>query len=533
MNQDLKIIKKKYGEQFCYLCRELFPTLLEKEGLLPKLLESNFSFSRELYYDIIKNNMVDSFKDYIYSLIDIDDKEKKLSKTPEELLDEAGYTLYKCEKEKDIQNFRKYYSEREELCTFRGGRLKDCIVFFAVKKDVDDIKREDFSSPTRQDRYGTSVISIQFTRDRSHTLSIKNRYNHTVANPDATFSNNLDNIIEGLTKSFEVHYGIKQNKVSKNFEIPNYVRARDGRYYKYNIEINNIYYCPNNVVIENFEAKRFPKERYILMETFIIDIQKKVIRSYDENIDDSFIESIGKIEKIEVVRNGEKKVITITPREGKIIILTLDIGNRLISLYNGNIKRAKNNFLYHNKYLKTLLLPNLTEIGSCFLLSNKDLKNLSLPNIEKIEDNFLYDNQKLINLNFPKLEEVGDNFLFKNNTLNQISLPMLKKVGHNFLFKNNTIIKLFLPNLEKTGSNFLNLNESLEELVLPKLKKAEFSFMVRNQKLKKILLPNLVKVVGNFLPVCRSAKVVYIPNLKDISVSLRNDESNSFEKLIK
>ena len=30
--------------------------------------------------------------------------------------------------------------------------------------DVADIKREDFKNPTRQDEYGTSVISIQFNK---------------------------------------------------------------------------------------------------------------------------------------------------------------------------------------------------------------------------------------------------------------------------------------------------------------------------------------------------------------------------------
>lgn len=73
------------------------------------------------------------------------------------------------------------------MCTFQGDRLNRCRVFFAVKKDVDSIKREDFKNPEREDLYGTSVISIQFTKDGSNTLSIKNRYNHRVINPDATF----------------------------------------------------------------------------------------------------------------------------------------------------------------------------------------------------------------------------------------------------------------------------------------------------------------------------------------------------------
>ena len=36
-----------------HLCRELFPTLLEVEGLLSKLLLDNFKESRHLYKDII------------------------------------------------------------------------------------------------------------------------------------------------------------------------------------------------------------------------------------------------------------------------------------------------------------------------------------------------------------------------------------------------------------------------------------------------------------------------------------------------
>ena len=162
-----------------------------------------------MYEDIVKNGVVNSFKNYIYSLVDVElEKEVKVDKNPKELLSEAGYDLYECRSESDIQKFKKYYAEGEELCTFNGGRLNDCYVFFAVNKNVNQIRREDFDYPTRQDEYGTSVISIQFTRDETHTLSIKNRYNHTVDNPDATFSNNLDNIIPGLTDSFSKYYGL-------------------------------------------------------------------------------------------------------------------------------------------------------------------------------------------------------------------------------------------------------------------------------------------------------------------------------------
>ena len=148
----------------------------------------------------------------------------------------------------------------------------------AVKKNVDEIKREDFKNPKRQDDYGTSVISIQFSRGASNTLSIKNRYNHTVENPDATFSNNLDNIILGLTDSFEQEYGYNLSHNRSGFEIPGYVNVK-GKYYKYNYELDNIYYCPNNLIIDNFEVIRDYQqmERYIVFDYAIIDLQEKKV----------------------------------------------------------------------------------------------------------------------------------------------------------------------------------------------------------------------------------------------------------------
>ena len=84
-------------------------------------------------------------------------------------MDEAGYKLYRCETYEDILAFKPYYyqkySEKESinelLCTFNDAkRIETHYVFFAVKKNVDEIKRENFKKPEREDEYGTSVISI-------------------------------------------------------------------------------------------------------------------------------------------------------------------------------------------------------------------------------------------------------------------------------------------------------------------------------------------------------------------------------------
>ena len=62
MNSDLKLIKKKYGEEMSHLCRELYPIILEQEGLLSKLLLNHFEPNHFLYEDIVKNDLVNSFK---------------------------------------------------------------------------------------------------------------------------------------------------------------------------------------------------------------------------------------------------------------------------------------------------------------------------------------------------------------------------------------------------------------------------------------------------------------------------------------
>ena len=65
MNHDLKVIKKKYGEEMMHLCRELFPTLLETEGLLPTLLMRSFKESHSIAQDIKNHKLEDDFKNYI------------------------------------------------------------------------------------------------------------------------------------------------------------------------------------------------------------------------------------------------------------------------------------------------------------------------------------------------------------------------------------------------------------------------------------------------------------------------------------
>ncbi len=532
MEKDLKLIKKKYGEKMMHYCRSELSTILENDGLLPSLLLEHFNENHMLYDDIEKEDKLEEFKNYIYSLIDVENNNKKVEdKTPEELLSKAGYNFYECKTEEDIQSFKKYYSKGEELCTFRGGRLEKCHVFFAVKKNVDEIKRENFSKPKRQDEYGTSVISIQFTKE-SCALSIKNRYNSTVNNPDATFSNNLDNIIEGLAKSFENQYGFVQENNS-DFELKNYVNVK-GKYYKYNYEIDNVYYCLDNIIIDNFDVKKYDDERYIVFDYFVLDLKEKKILTEVEY--DSFIDGIVDIDKINIVKLENGKAIHLIPINGEEIIIELDKQNRIVKYKNNNIKRCDDyflyfneslqelnlpnlercgdNFIYYNKSLQELNLPRLERCGDSFLISNESLQELNLPSLERCEDSFLLSNESLQELNLPNLKQCGDGFLFSNQSLQELNLPNLERCGDSFLSKNNSLQELNLPNLERCGNNFIYYNESLQELNLPNLEQCGDSFLSKNNSLQELNLLNLERCGNNFIFYNESLQELNLPNLE-------------------
>ena len=54
MSKELNQIKKIYGEEMMHLCRELFPTILEQEGLLLSILKNNIAPTHSFATDIKK-----------------------------------------------------------------------------------------------------------------------------------------------------------------------------------------------------------------------------------------------------------------------------------------------------------------------------------------------------------------------------------------------------------------------------------------------------------------------------------------------
>lgn len=565
MIDDLKVIKDNYGEKMSHLCRRLFPSLLEQNGLLSKVLLSKFSPNRYLYDDIIDNHLEDEFKNFIYCFFDVEKENIITNKSVRELLEEAGYLFYECHTEEEIQRFKKYYQENEELCTFNGGRLNKCYVFFAVKKNVQDIKREYFLKPRREDEYGTSVISIQFSKGKVNTLSIKNRYNHVVNNPDATFSNNLDNIISGLTNAFireynlNINYNLGQNNLING--LSNYVLGNDGKYYRYNYEIDNIYYCSDNIIIDNMEVKKLDKIKYILIDYFLIDLGQKKIRLCSNRIKDYFINSCPNIEKIYIENNKQTNGKTISIYSDNALALVIEINryNQITHLKYNNLNRIGDKFLSKNKTLISFESSSVEYIGDDFLKEDTSLINFYCPNLRKVGYSFLYNASNLKRISFPELREaknyclhnaselfcieapnlrdIGTCFNKNNERMLSLSLPKAFSIGENFMADNFSLIEFYAPNVRKLGNFFLERNEALRIIDISKVKYIGSSALRFNEELLNFEAPEL-KIAGDCLLYSnKKLKKFYCPELEYLEdrvlKAIRNDLNSQTDIITK
>ncbi len=540
LNKDLKYIKKKYGEKMMHYCRECFPTILNVPGKLVEILNTHFYCVKDsLYNDIKENHKESEFNDFVYGNAGLKNEYdiRDISKTPKELLDDAGYDLFECKTVEEVNSFKKYFILGEQLCTFLdpASRLENKYVFFAVKKNILDIKREDFLIPDRQDEYGTSVISIQFTRDKNNHLSIKNRYNEVVNNPDSTFDNNLDNIISGLTMSFYKAYGIREiYDENSEFQMEHYISI-GGEYYKYNYKLNDIYYCTNNIIALNGKVIKYDPEKYIIMDYFIIDLVNKKVDVFDNKLRDSFSEVIGKIKNIEIVRGEKDKKVYITNEEDNIFELTLSFDNKLIGIKNNLIDKLPNRFLISGQYLKNMEFSNVREIGNDVLYANTDLEHFNLSKAEVIGNYFLANNIKLTNIDLNKTIMIGDDFLKRNIIVESINFDSLQRVGNSFMFSNKGLSSIVIPNLSYTGKCFFKSNDKVLFASFPSLQETGDFFMndaknlrmfeadnlrvsgdmflMANKELDYISLPNLIKTGKLFLAANQIIMSVNLPNL--------------------
>lgn len=373
---------------------------------------------------------------------------------------------------------------------------------------MENIKRQNFKNPQREDKYGTSVISIQFSKYDS-SLSIKNRYNHSVQNPDNTFNSNLDNIISGLTDAFYSDFGVKDTQNSNNsFTLENYVKV-GGKYYYYNLEMNNIYYCDNNILIDYFRVKQLPNSQ-MLVDTYIIDFQNKTISLYDDELEDSMPETISNIKKISYSNN----IITIEKEDNTKVEIEVNDKRQIISYTDESLTTCKDKFLMHSNGLIQLNLPALQNCGDFFAFHCESLQKLNLPSLQNCDDYFLSCNKELKILSLPVLKKCGFMFISENECLQELNLPALQECGPRFLEYNTELKQLYLPALQNCGTNFMYYNTDLQELNLPALKMCYDDFLYYNTELKQLNLPALQICGNDFVFTNKSLKELNLPVLQ-------------------
>lgn len=400
------------------------------------------------------------------------------------MFEKAGYILYpECETEADIQAFRHYYNRLrhgptpiyhegkipvryagEELCTFNGGRLHSCRVWFAVKKEVAKnklaIKRA--REPQRQDEYGTSVLSIQWSRLSSSTLFIQNRYNHFDLDPDgtvsnSTFSNNLDNIYPGLQAAFCYAFGIESKKNTISLQIDQFVLGEDGKHYLLNNEINCFGFCDNNVIVfPNSKVEQYATERYIVMDGYIIDLQDKKLLTLTYNLDFDKYSNFD-IDKISITKVNDERKLSFILKDGTELNLTLDQRNIVRKMDSPNMVNMPNNFLDCLKNLTEISFESLETMGNfCFPKSNA-LTSLYLPSITSMGYFCFSEARSLNSLSLPNNTRMGDNCFDNVRSLTSLYLPNNITMGYG-CFENSPIYEMI-----RNGERVINYDEIEEE----------------------------------------------------------------------
>lgn len=285
--ENLRALQKRFGERFVKgdlmegggytggAARELLAGFMDRPGFADEL--KRLIPGKHGALMLLKDNHA-----YIQATLDQwykDDPshEKAPAKDPYELARSVGYELTgPFETTGDFVPLdRQDFRPNERLCTFNEptGRLRDYHILWLRHTDVSktlpaDLLTQDTLSeawktylktigrydrdadsydlsglrPTRDDPYGTSSMSVQISRKGTH-VSVKNRYNHTVGNPDNTFDSDLDNVAYGLKRAVYQRVGREDLMYKTSVALAEgYISDNDGGIHHYQYEEDNVYY---------------------------------------------------------------------------------------------------------------------------------------------------------------------------------------------------------------------------------------------------------------------------------------------------
>lgn len=216
-------IKKLKGETFAKTLRDAEGGILSLQDL-PEIIRYAGTDAKPLI-PYLRQKVLEALK-----------TEKAPAKTYalwKKLLNDAGYEVHiiKDRKERHSQaEFARYYRDDELLCSFTGSAWDWTLIFFAVRHDADTVKPSE--NPDREDDYSTSVLRVKVS---NNAVSISSRYNHTVANPDATFGCNLNKLAPDLAEAISQQEGIdlggRNHPLPDGFEV-----SADDRILRYEYE---------------------------------------------------------------------------------------------------------------------------------------------------------------------------------------------------------------------------------------------------------------------------------------------------------
>ncbi|MBR6411681.1 MAG: hypothetical protein IKS41_00780 [Alphaproteobacteria bacterium] len=483
-------IKKQNGERFAKTIRSYDNGIFDIPGIV----------------DIVKyaGHDAEPIMEYLESLKKVHIEETGVYQDPITLLDKAGYDAYYVTNLEEQNAIQKYFAPGEELCTFRDPhRFEKYHIVNAVRKDVDQIRREDFrGKEQREDKYGTSVLSIQILKEGGF-ISIKNRYNHTVENPDNTLGSNPDRIIPGLSNALRHHFRTDFSTQKATLPDDDYTLI-NGQIIRYNYERDNIYFG-SNFYIKDGEIHRL-KDHEIMLDSYIFDMRTKTL-SYpglpgsahgeDTAFKDVFLKEI----------------------EGHKVILKKDKdGQHLFIRKEGEKDPSKDTEILTVKdgAITALNLPTTTEIGSYFLCANEKLASFTAPCLKRVDYAFLSCNTGLLSLDLPSLEMMDDNCLSRNRKMTTLRLPKVKSIANSTLGLCNDLSEFYAPELEKMGNGVLENNIGLKTLSLPNLKHMGYDCLSTNCSLTTFLAPKLEFMGKGVLCINKELKALYVPLLKDL-----------------
>lgn len=485
---------------------------------------------------------------YLISLKNIEINEMAVHMDPIKLLDRAGYNAYVVHNLAEQNAIEKYFARGEELCTFHDPhRFEKYYIINAVRKDVDNIRRADFKNPKREDEYGTSVISIQVLKTGGF-ISIKNRYNHTVENPDNTLNSNPDNIIPGLADAIKHHFNV--DFASHHVDLPINYTTMNNQILKYNLEVENTYIGPDFYARDG-RVFDINKDYEIILDTIVFNTKTKEFKSIAHADGDwQMISALstainGQKVKIQNADNGTKILIA-----GDTPIVTFQNG-QILSLNLPNVREIGNYFALDCQKLTSVSMPDLETMGAnCFQFNT--LEHVNMPKLREIGEMSFYKCRNLQEINLPQVQKMGSFCFTGVYQLKNVNMPQLRYVGDHMFHTAPALTVLDLPNLQRMGQNCV-MNAQLKTVNLPQLQSVDNNCFVNDCGVTELDLPNL-QHMGNVVfydaPQLRSVNApklqnmgafcfrasqnathVYMPQLQHISQGCFESNATVFEKL--